>query len=228
MESAVRRLLDCTLVIHAPTRFWRPGFRVRSDRVLLKITDAKAVMDWFDEHFDVDIVYVTRHPIAQSLSCLRNDWTLTTDAYLADPAFCEANLGDTVGYCRDVARSGSELERWVLNWAVENVAPLRLLPSRPSWMHVRYEDAVVDPVNQLERIASALQLEDLDRMHSTLRRPSGSSAFSVNGTRSAIERGDSEVLVNGWRAKVDTSDVTAAARVLERVGIDPLSIVDRW
>jgi len=228
MERFVGRLLDGTLVVNAPTKFWRPGFRVRTDRVLLKITDAKAVIGWFDEHFDVDIVVVTRHPVAQALSCIRNAWTLTSDAYLADPAFCEANLGDAAGRCHDVARSGSELERWVLNWALENVAPLRMLPSHPQWLHVRYENAVTDPDRELERMATALQLDDVEAMRTVLRRPSGSSSLSMGGTRNAIGRGDREAMVNGWRAKVDPADLVAAGRVLEGVGIDPLSIVDRW
>ena len=228
LERFVGRLLDGTLVVNAPTKFWRPEFRVTSDRVLLKITDAKAVIGWFDDRFDLDVVYVTRHPVAQSLSCIRNGWTLTTAAYLADPVFCAANLGDATGYCHDLARSGSELERWVLNWVVENVAPMRQLASRPRWLHVRYEEAVAEPDLVFERLAAALQLGDTERMRRTLRRPSGSSRLSSGGTRDAIGNGDRTAMVHGWRARVEPADLAAAAAVLERVGIDPGSVVERW
>jgi len=224
----VTALLSGEVVVNAPTKFWKPDFERVSNRIVLKILDAKAVIDWFDEHFDVDIVYFTRHPLAQSLSCIRNRWNVTTKAYLADPVFCERYLGDAFGRCQDLARSGSELERWVLNWAVENVAPLTLLPSHPDWLHLRYEDTVLEPERELHRLADRLGLVDLDRMQATLRRPSVSSGRSRGDTRDAIKRGDRTAAAEGWRSKVDADDVVRTAGILELVGIDPAAVVDRW
>lgn len=228
LKLYVEQLLSGELVVNAPTRFWRKDFTWSADRVVLKITDAKAVIGWFGESVDADVVYFSRHPVAQALSCIRNGWTLTSSAYLNDDRFMGAYLPEVAGYCRDLAMRGGKLERWVLNWALENVAPLRLLPDRPDWLHVKYEDTVVRPETELGRMAAHLSLDDFERMRARLRRPSVSSSRSSASTRGAIAVGATEALLDGWRTKVDGDDLRASSRVLERLSIDPLSVVPRW
>ncbi len=221
MEDVVTRILDGRMVVNAPTKFWSRGFVATSDRLVLKITDAKPVIDWFDATFDVDIVVLTRHPIPQALSCLRNGWTLTVESHLRDPRFVEANLGDKgEALAHDVLAGSDELLKFVLNWALENVAPLRLLPERPEWLHVRYEDCVTDPATVLARMADRLQLDDGDRMEATLARPSGSSRRSQADTVAAISAGRAAGAVEAWRDKVDADRVVAAERLLDGLGID--------
>jgi hypothetical protein len=228
LHRYLKRLFDGEVVVNAPVRFWRSGFERVSDRTVLKITDAKAVIDWFDHTLDVDIVYFTRHPVPQALSCIRNGWNLTTDAYLADAAFCERRLGTAEGRCRDLAAQGTELERWVLNWAVENMAPLAHLADRPHWTHVRYEDTVLRPEEELQRLAERLNLRDVVAMHRRLQKPSVSSHASSASTRADIRRGDAGAVAYGWRKHVDAEDLVRSARVLELVGIDPSVVVPEW
>lgn len=226
MQRLVERIFAGEVVINAPTKFWRPEVDLRSNRLVLKITDAKPVIDWFDTTFDVDIVYLTRHPIPQALSCLRNRWTLTVDAHLRDPAFVDANLSDAaLAAAHDVMAGGTALQQFVLNWALENVAPLRLLADRPAWTHIRYEDSVADPEGTLAVLADRLRLPDLDRMHATLTRPSQSSRRSTADTRRAIETGRGAATVTRWRDDIDPDDEQAANTLLEAFGIDPSVIL---
>ena len=67
---------------------------------VLKILDAKPLIGWFAETVPCDVVYLTRHPIPQSMSCLRNGWTLTAAAYLRDERFVEDNLSDIASPAR--------------------------------------------------------------------------------------------------------------------------------
>lgn len=220
VEDVVSRLLSGQLTFNAPTRFWRRGFHVRTDRVVLKIVAAKAVIDWLDQHFDVDVVYLTRHPIPQALSCIRNGWTLTTSAYLQNPWFAEHHLGDRLGTCQDISASGSPLEQFTLNWALENLVPLRLLPQRPNWLHVSYEECVLQPEVTLERAVTALQLEDVDAMRRVMRKPSWSSGISTAETRRRIGAGDPEFMIGRWKRSVTDEEERAALRILEVLGID--------
>ena len=220
VEDVVSRLLSGELTFNAPTIFWRPGFHLRTDRIVLKIVAAKALIDWFDRRFDLDIVYLTRHPIAQSLSCIRNGWTLTTSAYLQNPWFVEHHLGEQLGMCHDVAANGSPLEQFTLNWALENLVPLRLLPERPSWLHVSYEECVLEPDATLERTAAALQLDDVRAMRRIMRKPSWSSGISTPETRRRIEAGDLGFMIGGWKRSVSDDDERSALEILERLGID--------
>lgn len=226
MTDVVGRILTGRMVVNAPTKFWSREFVATSDRLVLKITDAKPVIDWFDATFDVDIVLLTRHPVPQALSCIRNGWTLTTESHLRDPHFVEANLdAKAEALANDVLAGDDELAKFVVNWALENVAPLRLLPERPAWTHVRYEDCVTRPEQVLERLADRLKLDDQDRMQATLSRPSGSSRRSQADTVAAISSGRAGAAASAWREKVDPDQLAGIEALLEGLGID-LALVE--
>ena len=214
------------VVINAPTKFWKSNVDMKSNRLVLKITDAKPMIDWFDTNVDSQIVYLTRHPIPQSLSCIRNDWTLTVDAHLNDPAFVETNLSDVaVALAHDVMRGDNTLQQFVLNWALENVAPMRVLADRPAWVHVRYEDCVTNPEDTLALLADRLHLTDLDRMRGVLAQPSQSSRRSTEATRADIEAGRGADTVTRWRDSIDDDDERRCNELLEAFGIDPRTVL---
>lgn len=209
-----------SLPVNAPWRFWRRDFDFRTDRLVLKIVGAKALIDWFDSSFDVDIVYVTRHPIPQSLSCIHNRWTLTAKAYLRNESFVAEHLDDgTLARCWDVLRAGSPLDRFVLNWALENLVPIRLLPDRPHWSFVSYEATVLDP-GLLLHLAEALDLDDAEAMLRSVGRPSRSSGLSSPTTRERIAGGDRRALLGGWRRHVSPDEERTAMASLDLLGID--------
>ena len=221
LTALVGRILSGEVIINGPTKFWTNEFVRTSNRLVLKITDAKPIIDWFSSTFDADIVYLTRHPIPQALSCIRNGWTLTAAAHLRDRAFIEANLDATAeALAHDVLAGDDELQKFVLNWALENAAPLRLLPDRPAWTHVRYEECVTDPEAVLARMAERLQLGDVDRMAATVDRPSGSSRRSTDGTVQAIEAGQGSAAVDAWVDRVDDDAQRRAYDLLDALGID--------
>lgn len=225
MKSVIDRIMAGEIVINAPTDFWSKDYVRTSNRLVLKITDAKPVIGWFDQFIDAQIVYLTRHPIPQALSCIRNGWTLTVSSHLRDPAFAEANLNsEAEALAHDVMAGENELQKFVLNWALENVAALRLLGDRPSWTHIRYEDCVRDPQHVLGVLAERLGLDDWDRMRARVERPSGSSRRSTSGTVRAIEAGDGRSALDAWRTKVDDLDQRRARDLLEVFGID-LSLI---
>lgn len=214
------------LVINAPVKFWRRGMTWRSDRLVLKITDAIPIIDWFDSNVPCQIVYLSRHPIPQALSCLRNGWNLTIDGHLHDDEFIEANLTDrSLAVAHDVARSGSELQRFVLNWMLDNVAPLRVLVDRPAWTHVRYEDCVTAPDDTLERLARRLGLEDMQRMRAVVTRPSVSSDISTRETRHEIASGRGASQLTRWRSEVDDATERWCYALFEAFDLDPSVVV---
>lgn len=226
MSDLMVKIFSGEVVINAPTKFWKSNVDMKSNRLVLKITDAKPMIDWFDTNVDSQIVYLTRHPIPQSLSCIRNDWTLTVDAHLNDPAFVETNLSDVaVALAHDVMRGDNTLQQFVLNWALENVAPMRVLADRPAWVHVRYEDCVTNPEDTLALLADRLHLTDLDRMRGVLAQPSQSSRRSTEATRADIEAGRGADTVTRWRDSIDDDDERRCNELLEAFGIDPRTVL---
>jgi hypothetical protein len=213
-------LLSGRAPVNAPWSFWRKGYRFRSDRLVLKILEAKALIDWFDRTFDVQIVYVTRHPIPQALSCIRNGWAPSSRAYLGDPWFREEQLGDELAdYAFEVVRTGSALERYVLNWALENYVPLKLIHDRPAWIYASYEECVVRQEATLERLAEALELTDVDAMRGAFSRPSSTSRMSQAQTLEQIQRGDAGAALRAWRHRISEEEERGALEILARLRI---------
>jgi hypothetical protein len=221
LRGYVDDLLAGRIRVNAPHRFWASDFRFRTDRLLLKIGDAKPMMDWFDTNYDIDMVYLTRHPIPQALSCIRNGWLTSTSAYLRNEWFRAEVIADEQlwTYAVELERSGSELERFVLNWVVENLYPLRVLADRPQWLAISYEECVLDQDRVMADVAARLSLPDLDRMRRAASRASRSSGLSEAATLSAIRSGDREHQVSGWQAQLSEDDRAAAARILDRFGV---------
>jgi hypothetical protein len=220
LESYVASVVDGAIPVNAPYRFWQPGFEVRSNRLLLKITDAGPMIEWFSDRFDVATVVLTRHPIAQALSCIGASWSWNAPAYLRNQWYVENVLGTRLhAECLEIARTGSTLDRFVLDWALENVVPLRLLPSRPEWTYVSYEECVLDPETTLTRLSAALDLRDLDRMLERVARPSRSSRISQVDRASLLATNETRGLVERWKDSVNDADECRAMSILSSFGI---------
>ncbi len=220
LRPYVESLLAGQLPVNAPYRFWASGFRWRTNRQLLKIVGAKSIAGWLDDEFDLDVVVLTRHPITQSLSCLRNGWTLTARAFLDNPRFVERWLGGGLeGRCHDIFEGGSELDRFVLNWALENVAILHEAPSRP-WLVTSYEATVLEPDSVLEQLDSYLGLGGVEPLRQAVQRPSRSSRLSTGERIEAMRSGDSGVLLKRPLESIEVEARVRAMRIVEELGID--------
>jgi hypothetical protein len=217
----VDRVMRGELPINAPTRFWSRDFEFRSSRLLLKITDANSLIDWFDDNYDIDVVYLSRHPIPQALSCIRNGWTLHVRPFLRNERFVQQHLdASLVAYAHEVLETGSQLDRFVLNWTLENLVPIRLLAERPRWTYLSYEQCVLEPGETVRSIGAALGLTDAGAMERKLASASRSSILSAGATVERIAAGDRASLVNGWHDSVGAEEERAAMEILERFGID--------
>jgi hypothetical protein len=207
--------------VNAPHAFWRHDFQFRTNRLLLKIVDAKPLMDWFEANYHPDIAYLVRHPVPQAMSCIRNGWSTTTKAYLRNEWFAEDVIGDAklLAYAHALEETGTDLERFVLNWVVENLYPLRVLADRPDWLALSYEECVTDRDGTLRRVSERLDVCDTDRMERAALRLSRSSTLSGDDTVSAIRTDDRDEQVSGWLNRVGGDDLARAARVLDRFAV---------
>jgi hypothetical protein len=235
-EAELRRFVDRVMSgefsANAPYAFWRRDFARKANRLVLKIVDAKAMMDWFDRSYHARIVYLVRHPVPQSLSCLRNNWGLTARAYLRNEWFAEEVLGpDLMSSAESVLGNGSELETMVLNWVLENFYPLKVIRDRPHWICLSYEECVRDRTKAIETLALRLNLADKDRMAAAASSASRSSGHSTQTSRSAVERGDTTRQLEAWLGEVSRDDAQRCRSVLQRFGISLYDVDDpmpRW
>ena len=199
----VGELLDGRFPANAPYRFWQRDFDFRASRLVLKVMDAKPLMDWFDQHWPLQIVYLVRHPIPQALSCLRNGWPSTAQAFLRNPWFRDELLGPELNRRAESVLAGDdELLKAVLNWILENLYPLRAAPARSAWIKLGYEDCIADTDGMVEALAERLGLQDRRAMLRAVQRQSRSAGHSRLETLGAIRHRDTEVLLTSWKKYV--------------------------
>jgi hypothetical protein len=221
LHRYVEKILGGEIPVNAPYRFWKKGFRRKTSRQVLKIVGAKSMVTWLDDNFDLDIVILTRHPITQAASCIRNSWTLTVPAYLDNKRFVEQHLqGDLESRCQDVMSGGTLLDKFVLNWGLENLVPLTEIESHHDWTHVAYEATVLRPEDVVADLAARLDIDNVASLLKMVRQPSRSSGLSTASGREAMVSGDGDRLLRQPLESVDLADRVRAMSVLEELGID--------
>lgn len=207
---------------NVPWKLWSREFHFSNHRICLKITDAKALIDWIDSNFDVHTLVLTRHPIAQAISVSNTGWATTSKGFLYNSRFVQRWLDNRLeDYCWDLYWSGSELERRVLDWALENLPMLSLLPRRKDWLYLSYEDLISNTEASVEYLAGNLGLEGQRAMIDRVAEPSRScKRESTPERRQLIRAHNREQLINSWRSQIDSEQQRACFRILDRFEID--------
>ena len=221
LRAYIDGVLNGRIRANLPWKFWANDFHFFNDRMCLKIVDAKAMIDWIDRQFDVHTVVLTRHPIAQALSVEANRWFTTGKGFLRNSEFVDQWLSaEMVDFCWDVYANGTNIEKRVTDWALENRPLLSLLPERPDWLFLGYEDLIAHTAAVVDFLAERLELPDRRAMIGAFDRPSRSTwKESTADTRKLIHDKKRRELLNKWRAQLNTDELSRCFRVLDRFGI---------
>lgn len=216
------------LHVNEPWRFWARDFWWRSDRIVFKLTDAHGAATWLTETFGWQPVILLRHPLSQALSVmnlnLKKDpggWHSRAPGFFRSDAYCRSYLDDRqVARCHDVWARGTDLDRHVLGWVLENLPLLRIMETHFEWSFVSYEAMVLEPEAVVQALAEALGLEAEATMLARIGERSRSvRRLSQEDRQRAIREGDREALLRSWR-RLPADDEARSFALLEAFGID--------
>ena len=221
LEEYVAGLLNGRIKANAPWKVWSREFHFRNDRICLKITDAKSIVDWFDSTFHPHTVILTRHPIAQALSVSKLGWYVTGKGLLRNAEYVARWLThDLETFCWDMYLHGTDLQRRTLDWSLENLPLLRQLPAHPDWLYVSYEDLIVHTPAVVNLLADQLQLPKRQQMVARVASPSRSTRRESTADRQQmIQQRDRDRLLDSWRSVVTTEEVQSCFQILDRFAI---------
>lgn len=203
-------------------KFWAPDFHFRSDRIVFKIINSMELIGWLEATFNVQTLYIIRHPLSQAVSLMYLGWGERYSPYLASDAYIGEFLSPSGRMaCQKVHESGSELEKQVLTWCCENAPLLRDLQRHPSRGFLSYESLVMDREGVVGAMSHAYDLPNVDGMLAAAGRVSRSSDWrSAEDTKAAIIKGERQRLISAWRSHVSAEDEARAMSLLEHFGID--------
>ncbi|RLA95394.1 MAG: hypothetical protein DRG83_18700 [Deltaproteobacteria bacterium] len=199
---------------------WNPfhptwSFRVR--RLVVKLFGANTLIDWLGKEFDIEVLYLLRHSVPVALSCLGLNWGNDAEAYLQNPYFREQILGsERAWFADEVLAKGSPLEKFVLEWCLENFYPLQVYKERP-WSVLTYEEVISRPKQVSELICSRFDLPDPERMARIVGRPSGTTFFA--DVREAIVKQGPQVMLGRWLKRVSQEELSRIQEILDVLGI---------
>jgi len=222
LREYIAGVFDGQIKANMPWKIFSKDYSYISDRIVMKITAAKSIIGWIDEQFDVETVILTRHPIAQALSVLRNQWLPTHKAFLRNQIYVDTYLDSAqLKFCWRLKSVGSDLEKRVLDWCLENLPMIRLMDVRPKWLYVSYEDLVRNTEMILKMLALQLDLKNIDQMCKKADAPSRSTRVgSTLSTRRKIQLQDADYLTERWKIKVSDSEEAACFEILGTLNID--------
>lgn len=217
-KAFVARLLRGEVVVNGPWRAWEPSYPRRSDHLVLQLTNQKSQILLYEREFPVRILYQLRHPVPNALSIINRGWRVKARAFLDDAEYRERYLSPAlVDHAERILDNGSELEKHVLDWCLENRVPLIHLEDHPHWTILTYEQMVVDPPGMIERLTKGLDLPEPQRISAKLEEPSRST---LSESRKLIESDASRrKLIERWRGEVSQTEVDNVAACLEAFGV---------
>ena len=192
-------------------------FPFLSNRTVIKECDSLPLIDWFNRKFDVSIIYLTRHPIPQSLSVVRNKWGITANAYLENETFSSLYLNaEKIKYAKNLLSKGTYFEKAMVNWCLENLVPLKYCKSEI--LRITYEELVLNPRATIEWLSNRLNLVHSNEIYEIINIPF-QSALSEERTRVAIRKGEREYLINRWQDMVSPDQLDSAKDIFEAFAI---------
>jgi hypothetical protein len=214
LHAFFRQLLDGRIRVRSQWNLLDSSYSFIVDRLVVKVLNAKPLIDWFAERFEGQMVYLVRHPIPAALSVLRRGWGCTAEAFLANDYFCRTYLDEArIKECRRILKHGSALERHVLEWGLDNMVPLSVFRNR-SWLTLTYEELIARPVPMCRLLATWLDLSEPDRMIERMSRPTKTTDAR---SKADITERNSAFLLRRWESEVDLEVAHELMRMLEEL-----------
>lgn len=202
---------------HSQWNYFSDSYSFISDRFVIKILDALPIIGWFEDNFNVKIIYLVRHPIPTSLSILKEGWENVAEAFISNPQFVKSYLIErTTKLSSHILMNGTKLQKLILEWCLYHLYPLSVFDDR-TWLTITYEELVLRPRKMVELLCNYLDLPDREKMLKTLLKPSRTA--SRQSKKDIISKGPS-YLVNRWKNRIDENIEFEVMSILEEFGID--------
>lgn len=195
---------------------WRIGraFRRHTRRVFYKCTDAHAVTNIVLDATEAIPLAMYRHPISQAQSCIRRGWQPRLSAYLDSRSYVRNYLSSPqLSLAEEVMKSGTLMERYVLDWLLEN-RPLLERSEAGEIAFATYEWLVSAPTTALPAICAHYGAPFKRRMLDVFDRPSRSSGARTGSTvGDIVHSGAIDQHLRRWKETLSMEEADAVQRL---------------
>lgn len=205
-----------------------------TERSVFRLLRSSYLLDWFNNNFDIHIIYLFRHPIAASLSRKKiwenssnpSYWSPNNDYFLKSDYIRKNYLNSKLRrYLKEKLKSCTQLEKFITTWCLENLPVIRKVQSmkhRPEFIVLTYEDLLMNPEKVITFLCRKLDLEDEQKMKSQLQIPSSTVRYSDDRTKNKFENRtyDQEYLLKKWKNEVSDETEKSIFAVLKKFRVE--------
>lgn len=141
-------------------RVWDKFNYIFYKRKLFKVFFAKDIFKLFVSEKNIDIIYLTRHPITRAFSNIQYGYPHGCQ-YLFDNEKLMNIIGqEKIESLKQIFSYSGELEKHVLGWFLENYNILNYVEKNNSKiLHIKYEDMIEKPKIISEKLSQCLEIK---------------------------------------------------------------------
>lgn len=223
VKSYINKILNDEIQVDPSWNLFRGDYNLFTNRYVVKILNANALIGWFSNNFDVQIIYLIRHPIPTALSIIKRNWNSAVDAYLNNEYYKKNYLNDDqIVFAKKIKKNGTELQIYVLEWCLENLVPLRLLKQYDKqWIILSYEELIINYELVINLLCEKLCLEDKEKM---LRMEYKPSHTTVGESIDQIQERKKWLMLKRWKNKLSDDEEEENMKILEMFAIDAYNV----
>ena len=203
----------------SPIKTFRKNFRTYhyfTNRSVVKVCHGKGLIKWFAENFDVDIIYFYRHPVPTALSMIKRRFNTKLAGLLEDELFIQKYLSEKqLQFAKKIQKDGSEIEKFVLSWTLENIIPLKTISNGFDCYKLSYEELVLFPQKCIEWLSNNFKLNK-----AILEKKFHLSSSTTIKSFQKDEYKKNSSLINSWRNGLSEKVEKRIFEIVENYDVD--------
>ncbi|MCW8814872.1 MAG: sulfotransferase domain-containing protein [Chlorobium sp.] len=215
-ERAFEQVFRGKVLNHWTCRMSSPMDFLRSERMVVKICRANALIPWLTRVFSFryEPVYLVRHPFAVAASQMKHgSW----DAPFTGYSIPDGRFNEPYRTHADFLLSlGSKEEALVATWCLTNMVPLTHKDNNRKWITVFYENLVLSPGNEIQRIFQRWGLQIPENILEHVNCPSATAKENMIDA-------DAQTQLSKWKLLFDQQQIERMLEVLRYFTIDHYS-----
>ncbi len=183
-------------------------YRLGGYRPLLKDPIAFFSAEWLAGVYGMDVMVMIRHPAAFCASIKLRRWQFDFNNLLRQPLLMERYLSAFRCEIDHYAKHPMDIvDQGILLWKCIYQTVREYQAEHPNWLFVRHEDLASDPVNEFQRIYSALDLNFTDRVLEYVRYTSAEGNPVEPRDKDQFVR-DSRRIVKHWVQRLTPGEIS--------------------
>ncbi|MEX1014591.1 MAG: sulfotransferase domain-containing protein [Candidatus Paceibacterota bacterium] len=183
---------------------------------LIKDPIALISAGWLYERYSMQVICVTRNPLAFAGSLKTLNWDFDFDNFLSQEGLMKEQLSAFYDEILRVKKEGDFIDRIALLWNVLNHIILEYRRSYPEWLFLTHEELSLEPVKGFKSIFNYLDLE-FDQQISLFVKEFTSSQNPQEVDTHEFQARDSEKLLFTWKNRLTVDEANRIEEATQKI-----------